>query len=181
MSTLPTQQGRSSAVGEPDERRRPPAARVALVVAAVAAFALVGGGCSDDDPTEDVKVVDLGKDEVGRCLLVGPEIDEQVATLPLIDCSEEHSHEIFASLTMSDEDFDVYPGTDALEVVAERECLTAFDTYVGISPFDSELFYSWLVPTLDSWTKSGDRVVLCVAGNHDSALLPPGSIKGTKR
>jgi hypothetical protein len=155
---------------------------VTLLALAVAGTSLLVAGCSgDDDPTTDVDVVELGDEQVGDCLLIGTEIDAQVSSLPVIDCNEEHSHEIFAALTMSDEDFEVYPGVEALEAVAERECLTEFEDYVGISPFDSELFYSWLVPTLDSWTQFEDRIVLCVAGNFDSEPLPPGSIKDSKR
>lgn len=152
-------------------------------VAATAALGILTLGCSgDDDTTDDVKVVEIGEDQVGRCLLVESD-DALVTSLPMIDCSEEHSHEIFAVLTMTDEEFPVYPGTEALEAVAERECLTEFEDYVGISPFDSQYFYSWLVPTLESWTNTRflDRVILCVAGNHDAAPLPPGSIKDSRR
>lgn len=150
-------------------------------VAATAILGFIALGCSgDDDGTEDVKVVEIGKEQVGDCLLV--ESDESLVTsLPVIDCALEHSHEIFAVLEMTDDDFPVYPGTDALEAVAERECLTEFEDYVGISPFDSQYFYSWLVPTLDSWTRFTDRDVLCVAGNQDAAPLPPGSIKDSRR
>ena len=42
----------------------------------------------------------------------------------------------------------VYPGFEALEADAQAQCLAAFEPYVGINPFDSDLFVSWLVPTL---------------------------------
>lgn len=184
MTAAHTDNGRSITTRcDLTQRRQPRRARV-ITSFAVVAMVLAGAACSgDDDPTTDVKVVDLGEEQVGDCLLVGEEIDAQVSSLPVIDCAEPHSHEIFATLNMDDdpEDFPVYPGTEALEAVAERECLTAFEDYVGISPFDSELFYSWLVPTLDSWTKFDDRIVLCVASTLDNSLLPPGSIEGSKR
>lgn len=168
-------------IGEsPGRRARAGRGTRNVLATALAAVTLLVSACSDDDdPTTDVKVEDIDEDRVGECLLVGTEIDPQVSSLPTIDCAEPHTHEIFAAVRMSDDDFPVYPGVEALEAVAERECLTAFEDYVGISPFDSELFYSWLVPTLDSWTKFDDRIVLCVASRYDNAPLT-GSIEGAR-
>ena len=51
------------------------------------------------------------------------------------------------------------------------ECLEAFEPFVGTSPFDSALSYSWLVPTLQSWNEEDDREVLCVLMNRDGTPL----------
>ena len=81
------------------------------MVAAVAALALIG--CSSDPERDeetgelaesgDVDVFDL---EVGDC--VGEETgDGEIESLEAAPCSEPHSEEIFAALTVPDGD---YPG-----------------------------------------------------------------------
>ena len=47
---------------------------------------------------------------------------------------------------------DVCPDLEALGQFAQTECLGTFEPYVGVGAFDSEQFYTWFVPTLDSWT-----------------------------
>jgi hypothetical protein len=140
--------------------------RVGRIARYVFAAALVVSACSDDD--DDADPINLGEGGVGTCLLfaedVGPEVDE----LPVVDCAIEHSHEIFAVV---EHPADVYPGFEALEQFAQTECLGAFEPYVGVGAFDSALFYSWFVPTLDGWNDADDREVICVLGRHDSALM----------
>ncbi len=46
-----------------------------------------------------------------------------------------------------------------------------FEPYVGVGAFDSDLFYSWFVPTIDGWNDADDREILCVLGRHDAALM----------
>jgi hypothetical protein len=139
--------------------------RIAPVARYVFAAALVVSACSDDDGGESP--IGLGEDGVGTCLLfaedVGPDIDE----LPVVDCAVEHTHEIFAVIEHS---ADVYPGFEALEEFAQTECLRPFEPFVGVGAFDSDLFYSWFVPTLDGWN-DGDDEVVCVLGRHDAALM----------
>ena len=99
-----------------------------------------------------------------RCVApVCMEVDElmpaEVETLPIIDCAEPHSHEIYATIESPAE---VFPGVEALGDFAEVKCLEAFEPFVGTSPFDSSLSYTWLVPTLQSWNEKDDREVLCV-------------------
>ena len=97
--------------------------------------------------------------------------------MPTIDCAEQHTHEIIAIV---DSDAEVYPGFEALEAEAQAKCLAAFEPYVGINPFDSELFVSWLVPTLTSWDKEHDRQIVCVVGNLNGAPLV-GTVKDSQR
>lgn len=146
----------------------------------VAVAALVGG-CSNnnagnDNATNDEPIFNVGVNGPGTCLDFPLDQQAEVKNLPVIDCMEPHSHEIFAVMNYVDsEGVDVYPGFDALETFARAACLNEFDGYFGISAFDSELFYSWIVPTLDSWDQPGDedddREILCVAGNQNGAPL----------
>ncbi len=144
--------------------------RAARIARYVIAATLLVSACSDDDDDgpQGEDPIGLGDAAVGMCLLfaddVGPDVDE----LPVVDCAVEHSHEIFA---VKDHPDDVYPGFEALEQFAQTECLASFEPFVGVGAFDSELFYSWLVPTLDGWNDEDDREILCVLGRHDAALM----------
>ena len=141
--------------------------------AALVTGLLLLAACSDDDPAdgESTPVLELGGedgDAIGTCLLVTDELPAEVAELPVVPCELEHSHEIYY---VEDDTRDVYPGLEALETFAQQVCVREFEPYVRISPFDSTLFFSWLVPTLDSWnSEQKDREVICVLGNLDGSL-----------
>lgn len=141
--------------------------------------ALIGvvavAACSGDDDGEPV--LNLAEDGPGTCLLIPDDQGPQIESLPVIDCGEVHSHEIY-SVPLIEED--VYPGFEALESFAQAACLRDFEPYVGISAFDSELFYSWIVPTLTSWDKEDDREVLCLAGNRGGSPLI-GTVRNSER
>ena len=92
-----------------------------------------------------------------------------VTELPVVPCDVSHTHEIFAKV--ADTADDVYPGMSALVAFAEAECYARFEEYVGINPFDSDLFIDWIVPSLDGWNDEDDREVLCVLGRQDGAPL----------
>ncbi len=131
-------------------------------------------GCSDGggDP-----VVNVGSSAIGTCLDFGDTIGEEITDLPVIACDEPHSHEIFA---VEQSSADVYPGFEELEDEAQALCLAEFEGYVGVNPFDSELFASWLVPSLTSWDREDDREIICVIGENNGARLV-GSVKGINR
>lgn len=127
-------------------------------------------GCSGDD---GVTATDLGQDGIGVCLAIADTVGAEIDALPKVECTEAHTHEIYAVLESTAE---TYPGFEALESEAQVRCLEEFEPYVGISPFDSNLFYSWMVPTLASWEdpdigERGDREILCVVGSKDGEPL----------
>lgn len=158
-------------------RRRIGAARISwwVRVGVCGALAVGAVGCGDDDEGEPV--IDLGESAVGTCLDVGDEIGADVERLPAVPCEDPHTHEIFAIVDSADE---TYPGFEALEAEAQAACLEPFEEYVGVSAFDSELFYSWLVPTLTSWEQDDDREIVCVVGENNGAPLV-GSVRGINR
>lgn len=133
------------------------------------------GACSGDDDGE--AVIGLQPSQIGTCLDFGDSIGADVEKLPAVPCEDPHTHEIFAIETS---DAETYPGFEALEADAQAQCLGAFDDYVGISAFDSELFFSWLVPTLTSWDQDDDRQIICVIGEGNGAPLV-GSVRGIAR
>lgn len=110
-----------------------------------------------------------------RCLLFEDDVGAQVTKFPWIACNLPHTHEVFEVTPFLESPTevipDVYPGFDSLESFAQRACLEAFEPYVGISAFDSKLFYSWLIPSLASWNDFEDYEIVCVAGNADSTPL----------
>lgn len=147
----------------------------------VAALVLVATACDngDDDAgkahSEDVLDVDPGAEQA-VCLQVTDDLPAEVTKLPVIDCAEPHTHEVYATVVSSES---VYPGVDALGSFAQVKCLSAFEDFVGISAFDSDLSYSWLVPTLKSWNDDDDRDVLCVLARRDGSPLV-GSMRDQK-
>lgn len=132
----------------------------------IVAVAVVAVSCSDGD--DGAEVIDLTERSIGTCLDFGDSIEAEVTELPVVLCGEPHSHEIYAVETAAAAS---YPGFEALEAEAQTRCLGAFEDYVGISAFDSELFFSWLVPTLNSWDRDDDRQIVCVIGEGNSAPL----------
>ncbi|MET0577193.1 MAG: hypothetical protein ABW122_00935, partial [Ilumatobacteraceae bacterium] len=100
----------------------------------------------------------------------------EVEKLPVIACEESHTHEIYATVEYDEKS--VYPGVEELGAFAEVACLEEFEPFVGTSPVDSTLSYSWLVPTLGSWNDEDDREVLCVLQNRDGAPLV-GSVQSS--
>lgn len=161
--------------GEQREGSRLGVRRLASCVAV--AVALVAG-CTNNggnDGTSSEEILDVGATGPGTCLDFPLDQDAEIKNLPVVeDCNQPHSHEIYAVTDYVLDDggeADVFPGFDALETFSRAACLDDFDGYFGISAFDSELFYSWIVPTLDSWEKKDDREILCVAGNQNGAPL----------
>jgi hypothetical protein len=151
----------------------------ALAVALVAVGLVVTSCTGDDDDTkpQDQKVLDIAVN-TGQpvCMQVTEDLPAEVKTLPIIDCAQPHSHEIFATVTSNES---VYPGVDALGSFAQVKCLSAFEDFVGISAFDSQLSYTWLVPSLDSWNDKDDREVLCVLTRRDASPMV-GTMKGSE-
>jgi hypothetical protein len=149
---------------------RTPASALAGLLVCALATACSGG--EDGEP-----VIDLPSDAIGTCLDFGDSIDAEITTLPVVPCGEPHSHEIYA---IEISDAATYPGLEALEADAQAKCLGEFEEYVGVSAFDSELFFSWLVPTLNSWDREDDRQILCVIGEGNGAPLV-GTVRGIGR
>jgi len=139
------------------------------VHALISVLALTGlVACSDDTDPDAPKTEGVLEVDTGQCLLVDEALGAEVSKLPVIECDKPHSHEIFATVENTTE---VYPGLTALETFAERECYGDFEGFVGISPFDSSLFITWMVPSLDGWNDEDDRTVLCILGRKDGGQL----------
>jgi hypothetical protein len=147
------------------------AARAGAAVLSLLLVAAAACSGDDDDATnvDEQPVLEVATNAAEPvCMQVDEHLPAEVETLPIVDCADPHTHEIYATVTSPE---DVFPGVDALGDFAQVECLGAFEPFVGTSPFDSALSYTWLVPTLQSWNDEDDREVLCVLMNRDGAPL----------
>jgi hypothetical protein len=157
---------------------RPSGSVVATAVVPVAlVLALVLGACSG---SKGKPVMDLQPGLQSLCLEITDKTGAEISKLPVIACDKPHSHEVYDVYVVTPQDADAYPGNDSLERIAKRECVAAFEPFVGISAFDSSLFFSWMVPSLKSWNDDDDRQVICVLGAHDGHPLT-GSMRGTRQ
>ncbi|MCS5714119.1 septum formation family protein [Herbiconiux sp. CPCC 205716] len=113
-------------------------------------------------------------------LVVGDCFDEwdgdTVFEVPVVDCASPHDWEVYDDFEVPDTSDGTFPGEDKLDVAADDGCLTAFETFLGVSYADTIYDYSYLVPTEDSWTESDDRLVTCII--TDPAGQVTGSLKG---
>jgi len=72
---------------------------------------------------------------------------------------------------------DDFPGDAEAEKQAEDLCAKEFEPFVGIALDDSELGYTYLYPTSDTW-QAKDREITCLVGAEDPTK---GTLKGSKR
>lgn len=135
-------------------------------------FTLRQGDCLDDAPTaaaneQDAADAHPASDDDTRGRQVG-----DVSTVP---CSEPHDFEVYATPTLTGDDF---PGDDAVDAQADDLCGRAYGPFVGFDYQDSIYDYQGYKPTSDSWS-TGDRTVDCIIG--DPAGTTVGSLAGIGR
>ena len=132
-----------------------------------AGVVLAAGGCSlfQKDDTESVSVFDV---KIGDCFTVpqdAKKIATDLATLPRVDCATPHEQESYALEKYTDPGTDTapenFPGAAALKAFADGRCAEKFAGYVGVDYRDSELYFTYLVPSPRSWEKDADRTTIC--------------------
>lgn len=147
-----------------------------------AAAALTLSACSDDEPqrddegnvTESADAADVYDIQVGDCVGDFGDADE-VTDVSVGPCEEEHSQEVYLISEIPDGEF---PGEEAFRAQAEDECVVEFETFVGVAWEESELDYTWLQPTEESWGQD-DRELVCLV--YDPAGPTTGSFEGANR
>ena len=167
-----------------DARRRRPRRLAALAMAAAAVVA----ACSDDGVERDESGQIIGAGDVsvfelavGDCLDPGEQVGTEIGDIRAVPCDEEHTMEVFALPVWPDTESDVFPGSNQLSDFADAACLDEFFGYVGIDYVDSELFFSYLLPTLSGWNDADppDRQVVCVIVTDGEPLT--GSVRDSRR
>lgn len=156
--------------------------RRAALLAAVVALS-VTAACSKDGATRDhgkinkagpISVFDL---KVGDCLLPEKGVTGDVDKLNAVPCKEPHTQEVFALPKFKGPGADVYPGEAEIRTFADAACLEAFSSYTGADYLNSNLFFSYLHPSLNSWNDEDDRTIVCVIVNTGNETT--GSYRGT--
>ena len=155
--------------------------RCGAAVLAVALALPLLGGCGyfgNGDDGEGMSVFDI---EPGQCFEAQGEVKAQLSELTELDCDQEHAQESYAVVEYVAEGSqtpDTYPGDDALAKFANGACAGEYGKYVGVDYLDSELFYTYLLPSARSWDDD-DRSVVCFVTSAGEPLQ--GSVKGSKR
>lgn len=121
-------------------------------------LALLVGACATGTAITDVAVGDCFDDPA----------DAVIESLEMIDCDLPHDNEVFANLTIEQS---VFPGDNVLQAFAVDACLPAFEAYVGVSYTQSDLDYTFLIPTVDTWNTVAERTVTCFLYAADLSKL----------
>ena len=112
----------------------------------------------DETPTKAKQVDDL---TVGDCLRFSGALGEVILGLPTVPCSEPHTEEVFATVTLPEGDF---PGMPAIIAQGEDSCFAEFERFVGLSYEESVLEIGLYPPEEENWL-AGDRLVVCVVSD----------------
>ena len=86
-------------------------------------------------------------------------------------CDEPHRQEVFAIPEYPAEDGEAYPGEAEIQTYADAACLEKFEEYTGEDYLNSNLFFTYLHPSVDSWNDD-DRTIVCV-------IVTPGGVEAT--
>ena len=74
-------------------------------------------------------------------------------------CAVPHTQEVYAKVQSTD---DTYPGAELLATQANGQCAGAMQNPpLNLSP-DDGYFWSYLLPSFNSWNKDNDRTIVCV-------------------
>ena len=150
-------------------------------LAASALILAACGGGGDVQRDESKRVIKAGTAsvfelELGDCLkselgLIG----DAVLDIPLVPCDLEHTHEVFFKAEHPE---GPYPGSAAIELFAEQQCVGAYYDYVGVELSESVYYYTYLFPSVGTWNDDKDRQIVCFVVARDQFLT--ASVQGTK-
>ena len=116
---------------------------------------------------------------IGECFAVPTGDGTSVNLVTLEACADPHELEVVGRLIDPAAPEASYRGSDAIRSLASAACSSAFEDYVGIAPMGSNLDAWMFAPSETSWV-SGDRTVICAAGEPGRASLT-GSVFDTRR
>ena len=151
-------------------------------------FFLVVGGyfaydyINDADRDDSGNIISEGQIDafsmrVGDCFNDSQEFfgsGEEIQNVAGLPCSQPHDNEVYAVFDVSLASF---PGDEAMFGVATDECLKYFNGFVGETYENSVLDLFAMYPTSESWSRMGDREVVCAVYHIDGEKLT-GSVKG---
>ena len=144
---------------------------LAVAISVIAAVRLVadlgeadlGEEASQETAPPGAEVVDVFALEVGDCLTEIQATEETFISVETVPCSEPHSEEIYAVVTLPEGDF---PGDEAIVTQAEDVCVAEFEGFVGLSYAESVLEFNYAWPLEEGWD-AGERGVVCAVSDPD--------------
>lgn len=150
-------------------------ATVGGVVAAVIGFNTMAERNAAGEITA-AGAVDAFEVRVGDCFDDEAFESTEISEIPAVPCSQPHDNEVYAAFDIEGEK---WPGDDRVEELAYEGCLDRFAGAIGKTYEDSVIDYTVIYPSEGSWTRGGDREVLCV-GYHMEYEELTGSIMGSR-
>lgn len=142
-----------------------------LAGAGVAVFA--GTSAIDDNTTrnEAGEIVEAGglgafAMQIGDCF--NEPDGDVVVSVEALPCADPHDAEVYAEFSLTDP---AWPGESAVEESSAKGCYDRFEPTFAESYEDSNLWFSFLSPTQQSWDEGGDRVVTCYVYLPDNLLV----------
>ena len=116
---------------------------------------------------------------VGDCLLMPDE--GTFFSVESTDCGSDHQLEVFALVTLPDDEEAPYPGDELLWVSTFEECLLHFERYVGIGYEQSKWEIDPFLPTPEGWADDdrGATCTLALYGSSSQARTTTGSARGS--
>ena len=133
-----------------------------------------GGGVEPSPSATDDGQANASDIKVGDCLN-DSDVEDEVTTVPIVDCTLPHDREAYSSIILSDGSF---PGADVIKQKAIDGCTTDFNNFVGVNYDQSTLSFAYYYPTTESWA-NGDRQILCMI--FDPAGKTTGSLDGAAK
>ena len=152
-----------------------------LLVLGPAAWGAIDGAFNGADRSDSGVISEAGDLEVtelqaGDCfdLPAGTEDEVEIQEVEALPCADAHENEVYVVTNYVASDS--FPGEVAIWEFADQFCLTAFETYVGMSYEDSILDFGYFYPSREGWA-DGDHEVTCVLYDFNGGNLT-GSMKG---
>ena len=139
---------------------------VSMLVVSTANSLAGYGGSSNSYSSQDSQTVSSTELKIGDCFSDNA-LDGSTDPVPAISCDKKHDDETFVIVKAPNRTD--YPGDFALSKTADALCPPLFEQFVGAPLNRTNLDYSEIYPTQDSW-KNGDRAVLCYAFEDDNPV-----------
>lgn len=157
--------------------------RTSAAAATLVAVALTLSACGPEAAVRDEETgeiteasdADVFSIAVGDCMN-SAELGSEIETVPTVPCSEPHDTEIYASTTLDDGE---WPGDEAITAAADEFCYTEFETFIGMSYDESEIYFQSIGPSEVSWSELEDREILCLAVDEAGGIT--GTLEGANR
>lgn len=145
-------------------RTSPPVRR--LLAGVVVAILALSGCASDTSATRDERTQRIVRGgtlsandvRIGDCLVSAPE--HEVTVVTAVPCTEPHDLVAFHSFALPSGTF---PGTEVVEEEALESCVEAMSTTTDSSWQNTRVGVTTIHPARESWTRSKDREVVCLA------------------